>query len=132
MTPREEDYDVGYGRPPRHTQWKPGQSGNPKGRPKRIKDFEKLFELELDQRIQITDRGEPCTLSKRELVVKKLINDALQGDRSAMKLVVSLMQRSPSVEGFEPDPADREALFALFERAGREDAAGKEVSDDDS
>jgi hypothetical protein len=37
------DYEVGYGKPPKHTRFKPGQSGNPKGRPKASKDFRSLL-----------------------------------------------------------------------------------------
>ena len=49
-----EDEDIGYKKPPKASQWKPGQCGNPKGRPKKIKDFSKLLDLELGQPVQIT------------------------------------------------------------------------------
>src|SRR5262249_2514390 len=46
-------YAVGYGNPPQATQFKPGQSGNPGGRPKGSKNFASLIESELNKRIDI-------------------------------------------------------------------------------
>jgi len=117
----DRDYDVGYGKPPKMTQWKPGQSGNPKGRPKKIKDFDKLLDRELSETVRITDGGETKLLSKRELIVKRLVNEALRGDRAALKLALNLMKNNLSVEGFETDAGDRKALLSLFEKARIED-----------
>jgi hypothetical protein len=122
----DQDYDLGYGKPPKTTQWKPGQSGNPKGRPKKIKDFDKLLDRELSETVRITDGGETKLVSKRELIMKRVINEALRGDRAILKLVLSFMKNHLSVEGFEPDTGDREALLALLEKARSEDQ-GAEV-----
>ena len=123
MTKSYDDrkYEVGYGKPPQATRWKPGQSGNPKGRPKKIKDFDKLLDRELSETLRITDNGETRTLTKRELLLKRLVNDALTGNRAALKLVLSFMKAELTVNGFEPDAADREALMCLFEKAKLED-----------
>src|SRR5262245_3005750 len=98
-----EGHDVGYGKPPKATQWKPGQSGNPKGRPKRTKDVEKLLDLELSKPIRITDGGQAVTMTKREVLIKTVVHDALKGDRDALKLVFSFMKSQLAIEGFEPD-----------------------------
>ena len=47
----QHEYEVGFKKPPKQTQWKPGQSGNPNGRPRKIKDFEKLLDIELSKEI---------------------------------------------------------------------------------
>lgn len=112
----KEDYEVGYCKPPKHTQWKPGQSGNPKGRPKRVKDFERLLERELGLTLQITEGGRHRTLTKRELIIKRLVTDAVKGDHRSLKLVVSFMKDLHLGGDFELDAGDREALNALFER----------------
>lgn len=119
--PENEDEEVGYKKPPKTTQWKPGQSGNPKGRSKKTKDFEKLLDLELSQQIHITENGETVTLSKREVLIKGLVNTALKGDKVALKLVVSFMKVHHTVEEFASDAGDREALMELFEKAKLED-----------
>ena len=127
------DYEVGYGKPPKSTRWKPGQSGNPKGRPKKTKDFDKLIDRELSETVRITDGGESKVVTKRELIIKRLINEALKGDKAALKLTLNFMKADLSVEGFEPDAADHAALLELLGNARTEDehdaTDGKEESD---
>ena len=118
--PENEDYEVGYGKPPKATQFKAGQSGNPKGRPKKTKDFERLMDRELNEPIRITERGQPRTVPTREVLIKALINRALKGERDAIRLVINFMTSQHTTEGFEPDAADREALIALIKRMGPE------------
>ena len=54
--PRDKtgDYGVGYGRPPRHTRFAKGQSGNPRGRPCGAKNFMTLLEEALDELVTVT------------------------------------------------------------------------------
>ena len=113
MTNQEDD-KVGYRNPPKEYQWQPGESGNPKGRPKKIKDFEKLLDLELSRPLRITEGGQTRTITKWQGVIKALVHAALGGHHRAQKLVIAMSQNS--VEDFEFDAGDREALNALFER----------------
>ncbi len=110
------EYDVGYKKPPKANEWKPGQSGNPKGRPKKIKDLDKLLDQELSQTIRITDNGQTLPMTKREVLIKTLVNGALKGDRAALKLVFGFMKTQHTVEGFVPDDSDHAALMALMEK----------------
>jgi uncharacterized protein DUF5681 len=123
-----EDHEVGYKKPPKATQWKPGYSGNPKGRPKKTKDFERLLDQELSQPIRITDGEQVLSMTKREVLIKSIVNAALKGDRSSQKIVFSFMKTQLAIEAFEPDATDREALLALFEQAKLEDTEQKEQS----
>ena len=123
---KNEDDDVGYKKPPKETQFKPGQSGNPKGRPKKVKDFDKLFDRELSQTIRISDGGQMLSLTKREVLVKGLVNDALKGERAAQKLVVNLMKSQHTIEAFESDASDYAAMMELFEKAKLEDEKPEE------
>jgi len=124
-----DDYQVGYKKPPISTRFKPGQSGNPKGRPKKVKDLDKLLDNELSETIRFSDRGESRSASKREVLVKSLVNDAIKGDRAARKLVVELIQSHKSIEGFEPDAADHQALMDFLRKSSREDS-GEETHDE--
>ena len=56
-TPKCDDYEVGYKKPPKATQFKKGQSGNSRGRPPRAKDNAELFNKILDEKVSITDNG---------------------------------------------------------------------------
>jgi hypothetical protein len=129
--PDQNSYEIGYMKPPKKTQWKPGQSGNPNGRPKKIKDFEKLLDIELSKEITITEGGQEVRMSKREVLLKSLINDALKGDLRATKMVLPFMVNQQSVPGFEPDAADKKAfeqLLKTYEQCGH--VPDSEASDD--
>jgi hypothetical protein len=80
---RGRDYEVGRCRPPKHTQWQPGQSGNPKGRPKGSRNLLAIFHEALQQRILIEERGKKRSITAREGIVKRLVNSALKGDPKA-------------------------------------------------
>jgi hypothetical protein len=126
----DEDYEVGYGKPPKASQFKPGQSGNPKGRPRKPKDFDGILDRELSQTIRITDGGESKTMTKREVLVKTLINAALKGERAALKLVLGYMKSHQTIEAFEPDAADHRALMALLEKSKIEDEEAEGTPDE--
>jgi hypothetical protein len=110
-----EDEVIGYKKPPKTSQWKPGQSGNPKGRPKKIKDLFKLLDLELGQTVQVTINGQLQTLTKAQYIVKNIVNSAMKSDRFAQKLVISSMKSNQAIEEFELDESDREALEAFLQ-----------------
>lgn len=81
----KSDYDVGYGRPPKHTQFKPGQSGNPRGRrPKREVIVERAAEL-LSEPVRARDKsGRPRTIRMLEASYLALCRKALKGERQAL------------------------------------------------
>ncbi len=110
----QNEYEVGYKKPPQHTRWKVGQSGNPKGRPKKIKEFEKLLDIELSKEITITEGGQTVRVSKRELILKTLVHDAVKGDKRALKMLLPYITEHKSITGFESDAADRAAFIQLL------------------
>ena len=70
-------YGVGYGRPPQHTRFKPGQSGNPKGRPKGTINLKTDLMEELSERISVSEGGKPKKLSKQRALLKSLVAKAI-------------------------------------------------------
>lgn len=74
-----EDYKVGPGNPPKETQWKPGQSGNPKGRPKGIKYVSELLTERLNE-VPDTVDGKSNTKTWRELVTDSIFQAILRGN----------------------------------------------------
>lgn len=81
----EEEYPVGYKNPPKHTQFKKGQSGNPKGRPKPSKNLAESLVKELFKPIQIKENGEMKIVKAIDAIAKKIVNTALQGNTTILK-----------------------------------------------
>jgi hypothetical protein len=85
---------VGYGRPPVNRQFKPGQSGNPKGRPKGRKNLVTMFAEALDEKISVRARnGRIRRLSKQDAMVEVMINKALAGDHKAFQMITQLAEK---------------------------------------
>jgi hypothetical protein len=92
-------YAVGYGKPPRHTQFKPGQSGNAKGRPKKAKTLDDVLYEEFNRFVTITEGSKRRRLSKLRVVVRQNINKAASGDIRAAAMLLKLPGPQKSDEG---------------------------------
>ena len=85
------DYEVGYKRPPAHSQFRKGQSGNPKGRPKGAKSFRTLAREALNEPVRVTENGRVRTLTKAAIGIKKVANHFAQtGDIKALQALARL------------------------------------------
>lgn len=104
----------GRGRPPLHSRFQKGQSGNPKGRPPKVRDFKKLIETELDNTVSLTENGKRVRLTKREVIAKKLVNDAARGEDKALGHLLKMLAGGSEPENptVAVDPAEL-ARFAL-------------------
>ncbi|GJD97812.1 DUF5681 domain-containing protein [Methylobacterium iners] len=126
----EPEYEVGYGRPPLKTRFKPGQCGNPKGRPKKPRSLPAAAERELDRMVIVREGGREKRLTKREVIGRRIVDDACRGDPRAIRLVRDLTGLSTSVgtdsQSHNPVPSvplngtDRTiiAAFATLIRSG--------------
>jgi hypothetical protein len=94
---RERDYPVGYGKPPEHTRFKKGRTGNPRGRPRRAKNLATLLGAALDGKVTVTEHGRRRTITKREAMIAQLVNRSAQAGLKAMAIVLGMMQENEPV-----------------------------------
>ena len=87
------DYEVGYGKPPVNTRFKPGQSGNPKGRPRGSKGFATLMRKALSETVLVREDGQLRHMSRREAIIKCWLTRALKGEARAIERLVPFMQQ---------------------------------------
>lgn len=95
---KTDDYDVGFKKPPKSGQFKPGKSGNPKGRPKQSKNLMTLLNKELDEPVTISEKGKIVKLTKREVIIKRIVNDAAGGKMPQIKALLSMTGTDPDVD----------------------------------
>jgi hypothetical protein len=101
------DYEVGYGKPPKHTQFKLGKSGNPQGRPKGTKNLKTDLAEELCEKIVVHEGGSSRQISKQRAVVKSLVTRTLKGDARAANTLLSMMMRLLDTgEGAQPEESE--------------------------
>jgi hypothetical protein len=105
------DYEIGYGRPPLHTRFKPGRSGNLRGRPKRHRNLRTVVEEALSQTIKIREGDRTRSLSTLEALVASMLNKALKGDAKTQTVVIGLL-RSVGITAEPPEPASAESVTA--------------------
>ena len=94
---RSAQYEVGFGKPPKHTRFRKGSSGNPRGRPKGKRNLATVLEKTLKEKVVINENGVRKTVTKLEAAVKQLVNKAASGDLVAMRQL-SLLAGSAEVD----------------------------------
>lgn len=126
-----EDYEVGYGRPPKHSQFKPGESGNPAGRRKGTRGLRSDLEDVLKSRHTIQINKQAVTASKQWLMIMTLATRAATGDLRAAQILLPLIMQVLGAEdrGTGPrqlSPQDQAILDQLL--CGGEEENGSEES----
>ena len=117
----EPDYEIGYGKPPRHTRFRPGQSGNPRGRPKDAKNLSTLVHQALNEPVVVAENGRRRKVSKRRAIITQLVNRSAQADLKATQILLAIVQESERRSEAEPavttfDAADEKVIEQLTAR----------------
>jgi Family of unknown function (DUF5681) len=119
--PAQSTAGTGYGRPPEHARFKPGKSGNPKGRPKQSKNLKSIIQQALTSNVTVRENGRLRSVSKIEGVVLSQLERALKGNEKAALAVlrmaghVDLLNGSDgSTDGDQLSPADEKILAQLL------------------
>lgn len=87
----DQDYEIGYKKPPKNSQFKKGKSGNPKGRPPK-KIFHETFCQVINEDVTITLNGEKVALPLKEAILRKMLIDSLNGKPQATKNFIEVMK----------------------------------------
>jgi Family of unknown function (DUF5681) len=121
---RTKPYVVGYGKPPQRTRFKPGQSGNPLGRPTGAKNLKTWVNQALESSVTVTVNGRRVETIKGQAIINRLVDRALEDDHKAAQLVLGMRQESETRDGVDPanaslTEADRQALQFLLKHRSR-------------
>jgi hypothetical protein len=118
MSDDRTDGKVGYRRPPANSRFRPGQTGNPKGRLKGTANLRTDLRDELSENIRVRKGERDLKVSKQRAMLKALVAKALRGDARAASVVLGLVSKlfEPEAET-EPIPsltADDQAILERF------------------
>ena len=102
-TPR--DYVVGYGKPPVHSRFQKGRSGNPKGRPRGRRNMSTLLSATLNGWVTVVENGRRKKITKREAIVTQLVNKSASADLKATQIVLAMLRDVESLTDGSAEPA---------------------------
>ena len=121
ISENKRDYEVGRGKPPVHTRFKKGQSGNPRG--PRPKNLPALLVEALNEKVVVTIDGERREITKREAVATQLVNKSTGADLRATKMLIDTLKDAEKKAGVQPPPepaaftaADEEVMATFIAR----------------
>ena len=103
----KRDYEVGYGKPPRHSRFKKGQSGNPRGRPSGSKNLATVLSEALNELVIVAENGGRRKITKRQAIITQLVNQSAKADWRATKILLDILQ---AIEA-RTEPASAETSF---------------------
>lgn len=119
-----DDYEVGYGRPPKHTRFKSGKSGNPSGRPKGSRNVSTILNKALGRKVRVRDGERVREVTVLDAAIERLTRQAAGGDVRSIKIMLELIQQTGGF-GTEVEPPaevlgadDRAALDDYIARMG--------------
>jgi uncharacterized protein DUF5681 len=132
----EQDRPIGYKRPPVAHQFKPGVSGNPSGRPKRVMGLKTYVLHELAEVIRVREGDRELEILKAEAMAKRLVDDGVGGNLRATALVVSLCKGDADdtneLQGQAAEPEDAEIVKNYLDRELRRRTDGDDANTDSS
>jgi hypothetical protein len=126
---------VGYGKPPQATRFKPGCSGNPKGRPRGSLNVTTVFTKILCEKVTINENGKRKIVTKLEAALKQLVNKAASGDIRAVRQLwdsardAEMKQNASVAPNPVIEPVDQEVIDGIVKRFRKGEEAGLELQE---
>lgn len=118
----ENHYDsVGYKKPPKSHQFRPGQSGNLNGRPKGARNFKSDLRDELSEMTSFRECGHEVSISKQRALIKRPVASAIEGDARSIATLMSFCARAFGDDSEEQQqaPEDHEIVHAFARRSAK-------------
>lgn len=113
-----QDYEIGRGKPPPEYTWKPGQSGNSRGRPKGRKNEATIWKEILGRKVTVPIGGKPKKITLQEAIQYRIANDALTGNIKSAGFILNrfAMTVTGELPATELNEDDRAVLEAFARR----------------
>ena len=130
--PPSGDYPVGYKRTPAKNRFRPGQSGNPSGRPKKVKSEKDVLVQVLATTFPVQGPDGPVSMEPLEVIIRRMIKDAADGKASARKALFDRLDANGiGTDPLEPalDDEEKDIAIRLLAEYGELFSQGKESSD---
>jgi hypothetical protein len=100
----DKPYAVGYGRPPRHTRWKKGQSGNQLPKKRRVREGTlAILDRLLTRSVQIVINGEAQRMSALAVIITQLVQSELAGNARASRVLLKYRQLANQTSEKKPE-----------------------------
>jgi hypothetical protein len=125
LSDEKRNYEIGYGKPPIHTRFQRGQSGNPRGKPAGAKTLKTLVSEALNQLVVINEDGRQRKVTKREAIATKLVDRSASADFRAIKILLDVLRdiegrgEETSAETSSFSAADEKVMAQLRERLSK-------------
>lgn len=113
----KRDYEVGYAKPPKHTRFKPGQSGNPGGRPKGSRSLGAEFSSMLARKIPVREGGQTKQMTILQAILFATAKNAMGGDHRARKDIFAAIQQLEHEQRSNETGADQCVQLSEEDRA---------------
>ena len=132
----DKDPDVGYRRPPKSSRFKPGQSGNPRGRKRGQPNLITDITNELAEQIRIREGERERSVTKQRAMVKALVAKSLKGEARSAALLIGLLvklgeeQAQVAETGKPGSDLDRQIIDEFLQRAMADAAANRGGGDE--
>ncbi len=114
-SPGQTDYKIGKGRPPRHTRWEKGTSGNPGGKKKCAVNLETTFQEAVIRPVTVAINGEKKVISALDALVMRLFDNGIKGDIKAINSILDRIERLIKSEQ-KQDPETSEEDIEILQR----------------
>src|SRR3954471_10158444 len=124
------DYEVGKGKPPKHTQFQRGQSGNPGGRNKGSRNLKTIIAAVMESEIELSENGRKRKVPIVEAIFWRLAQDAMRGQPRAVESLLARYERYVTCEPELRDEVPEEDRI-LLERAFRRATVATDGEGDD-